>query len=70
MSGGTWDYLYASGDLEELADELRRVLAYVRECERIVDWSEAGDSSRSSAEHDLYEHWVRAFCALSRVEGL
>ena len=45
---------------------IRKIIEAVAESEHIVDWAEAGDTSRrrddgSGAEHDLYELWLKTF---------
>ena len=64
MSGGTWNY--QSWRIKNSAEMIRKIIEAVAESEHIVDWAEAGDTSRrrddgSGAEHDLYELWLKTF---------
>ena len=68
MSGGRWGYQSwrIAGDLEEQTRRLCLFASAVAESERIVDWSECGDTVRrredgSGAERDLYDLWLRTF---------
>jgi hypothetical protein len=59
MSGGVWDY--QDQHIRDMAIVLRPLLHAVAETEHIVDWAEAGDTSRRDAERHLYDLWVETF---------
>lgn len=63
MSGGTWGYQQHKIEekAEILGSEIRQILLAVAATEKIVDWSEAGDTSRHTAEIKLYDLWVKTF---------
>lgn len=64
MSGGTWDYQFYR--IEEWAKHAPVFIKAIAESEHIIDWSEAGDTTRrredgSGAERDLYDLWLKTF---------
>jgi len=71
MSGGAWGC--QQHRLRELAEEIEsgklelpRLIRAVADSEKIVDWSECGDTVRrredgTGAEKDLYDLWLETF---------
>lgn len=59
MSGGAWGY--QSHQLEDAADQFQKLLRVVAQTERLLDWSECGDTARADAERELYDLWVTTF---------
>lgn len=76
MSGGTWNYKqWEILDLAELLEQralpLAEFIKAVAQTEHIIDWAEAGDTTRraddgSGAERQLYDLWLNTF---NRVYG-
>lgn len=64
MSGGTWGY--QSWKIKDLAEMAGKFIHAIGESEHIIDWAQAGDTTRrredgSGAERDLYDLWLKTF---------
>ena len=59
MSGGTWNY--AQYQIEEWAQFMKDSMNLLAKLEHIVDWAEAGDTSKEKAQAHVYSELVRFF---------
>ena len=64
MSGGTW--AYREWQIRDDCDRVAKFLEAVAKSEHIIDWAEAGDTTRrredgTGAERDLYDLWLATF---------
>lgn len=59
MSGGKWGY--QQHRIREVAEEVQPFFNAIAETEKIIDWSESGDTNEQYAKDKLYELWHDVF---------